>query len=321
MNFRRCFFLLLILLVLPVHLFSQNQENTASLRQYRLQKDIHYGRDNQNTFDLYLPNNDGASFPLVVFFHGGSFTHGDKTKIKGQLSLASALLDKNIAFASVNYRYLKDNDSLGVRKCMQDAVRFLQYIRYHAGEYKIEKSLIGCYGESAGAGISLYLAFHDDMAVSDLENPVARESTRITCAGAIATQATYNLLRWKNIIPGYRFIFFIKNKTLKKKIANFYGFKSFKELRPYKQNILKELDMLDMVSPDDPPVWLCNLVTDKIKKGIPRNENQLFHHPAHAVAVAKKARKSGVANYLITNEKERAGEISLETFFEKYLNR
>ena len=73
MNFRRFFFLLLILLVLPDLLFSQNQENTPSLRQYRLQKDIHYGTDNQNTFDLYLPNNDGANFQLVVFFHDGSF--------------------------------------------------------------------------------------------------------------------------------------------------------------------------------------------------------------------------------------------------------
>jgi len=114
-------------------------------------------------------------------------------------------------------------------------------------------------------------------------------------------------------------VFKLKEKSLKAQIANFYGFKSFHDFKPCKKEIIRKLDLLKMITPDDPPVWLCNEVSDKIKNGIPHNENQLFHHPAHAFVVAKKTRKAGVVNYLITNEKQKTSVISEVAFFEKYL--
>jgi len=282
--------------------------------------DIPYDQYDRTTFDLYMPEPVKEKMPLVIFFHGGSFIHGDKSQIKGQVSLADSLLRNGIAFASANYRYRENNDSLGVQKCLNDAVRCLQFIRYHAGEYHIDPANVACYGESAGAGISLFLAFHDDMAIPDATDPQKRESTRIACAGAIATQSTYNLFRWKKIIPFYWLIFNLKRKDLNLQIANFYGFKTFRDFRPLKKEITGKTDMLKMLSPDDPPVWLCNMVSDKIKKGLPHNENQLFHHPAHAIAVGKKAKKEGVTHYVITNEKEKYKTILLCPFLKKYLN-
>lgn len=316
----RCYiFLFLFFTGISCISFSQNQQGINTRTKYHVVRDIHYGVYDRNTFDLYLPDTAIDHLPLVVFFHGGGFTEGDKSRIKGQKPLISVLLDKGIAFASVNYRFRESNDSLGVRRCLQDAVRFIQFIRYHAVDYKIDKSLIGCYGESAGAGTSLYLAFHDDMAVPASGDPIARESTRISCAGAIITQATYNLFRWKRILPGFRLIYMLKRRSFKTQIANFYGFESYKAFKPFKKQITQELDMLDMASRDDPPVWLCNEVNDKIKKGIPHNENQLYHHPAHAIAVGKAARKAGIVYYVITTEKEKAQVMPLDVFFEKYL--
>ena len=46
---------------------------------------------------------------------------------------------------------------------------------------------------------TLWLAFHDDMADLSNEDPVSRESTRILAAGALSTQATYNLARWNEV--------------------------------------------------------------------------------------------------------------------------
>lgn len=312
--------LIIFLAGIPGLLFSQNKIKSPAGEVLCSFQNVHYGIYDKTTFDLYLPDTIGKEkFPLVIYFHGGSFIHGDKSKIKDQLPLITELLNNGIAYASVNYRYRKDDDSLGVRACLNDAVWFLQFIRYHADKYRIDQTHIGSYGESAGAGTSLYLAFHDDFASLASKDPVARESTRISCVGAIGTQATYNLFRWKRIIPHYWLVFRLKKKKLEQQIAHFYGFTSYKTFRPLKKKITRSVDMLRMISPDDPPVWLCTMASGEIIWGAPKNDNQLFHHPAHAIAIGKKARKEGVENYVITDEKEKSQQITLADFFVKYL--
>jgi len=311
------YYIAIVLFMVPLMVFSQKNIKISS--DTKMLKDVHYNKYKQTTFDLYLPAFKMEKMPLVVFFHGGSFIHGDKSEIENQISLMSSLLKKGIAFASVNYRYRVDNDSLGVMRCIEDAADFIRFIRFHADKYYIDQDKIGCYGESAGAGISLYLAFHDDMAIPFSDDPMLRKSTRIQCAGAVITQATYNLFRWKKFLPGFRLIYLLKKKTFKKQISNFYGFTSYKSFKPFKKDILEKLDMLNMITPEDPPVWLCNIETKEYKRGIPHNEGQIFHHPRHAEEVAKVAEGKGVVNYVITSEKEKKQAPGLDTFFERYL--
>lgn len=311
------YYIAIIIFMIPLIVFSQESVKLPS--HTKIIKNLNYNRYKKTTFDLYLPAFKNEKMPLVVFFHGGSFLFGDKSEINNHIPLISSLLKKGIAYASVNYRFRLDNDSLGVLRCIEDATDFIRYIRFHANNYNIDSENIGCYGESAGAGISLYLAFHDDMAIPSSENPLYRESTRIKCAGAIITQATYNLYRWKKFLPGFRLIYLLKKKTFKKQISNFYGFTSYKSFKPFKKEISEKLDMLNMITPDDPPVWLCNIETKKYKRGIPKNEGQIFHHPRHAEEVGKEAKKNGVVNYVITSEKEKEQSPKLDNFFEKYL--
>ncbi len=47
-----------------------------------------------------------------------------------------------------------------------------------------------CNGGSAGACTSLWLAFHDDLADPKSDDPVARESTRLTCAAVTGAQTS-----------------------------------------------------------------------------------------------------------------------------------
>ena len=296
-----------------------SQKNVKIYSDTKIIRDIHYNKYKQTTFDLYLPSVKTGKMPLVVFFHGGSFIHGDKSEIEDQIPLISSLLEKGIAFTSVNYRYRVNNDSLGVMRCIEDAADFIRFIRFYADKYQIDSDNIGCYGESAGAGISLYLAFHDDMAIPSSDDYLLRESTRIGCAGAVITQSTYDLYRWKKILPGFRLIYLLKKKKLNQQIANFYGFTSYKSFKSLKKEITKKLDMLDMITSDDPPVWLCNIETKEYKRGIPHNEGQMFHHPRHAEAVGKEAKKNGVVNYVITSEKEKKQAPRLDDFFERYL--
>ena len=312
--------LAIITLGSPLFIFAQKTSIITTKKEYTFLPDVFYGDDQQNSFDLYLPQSNKTQVPLVVFFHGGSFRNGDKTQLIRQYPLISNLLDHDIAFASVNYRFIKDDDSLGVQKCINDAVRFIQFIRFNADEYGIDKASIGCYGESAGAGISLYLAFHDDMAEAATSDPVRKESTRVQCVGAIATQATYNLPRWKSYIPGLALVYPLVKHRLKDPLANFYGYKTYSDLKPNHKAVMSKLDMIDMISPDDPPVWLWSPTTDKIKKGIPHNANQLFHHPAHAKIIGRKAQKVKLVHFVYTSKKERSVPFSLSSFFIAYLS-
>ena len=47
-------------------------------------------------------------------------------------------------------------------------------------------------GGSAGAGISLWVGFHDDLADPSSDDPVKRQSTRLTAMGVFGAQSSYD---------------------------------------------------------------------------------------------------------------------------------
>ena len=85
---------------------------------------------------------------------------------------------------------------------MHDSARAIQLLRSKAKEWNINPTRFAAYGGSAGAGISLWLAFHDDMADPHSADPVARQSTRLSCAVGLQAQATYDPREIKKIVPG-----------------------------------------------------------------------------------------------------------------------
>lgn len=107
--------------------------------------------------------------------------------------------ESGIAFAAINYR-LSGHAIYPAQ--MHDAARAIQFLRSKADEWNIDPTRIASHGGSAGAGISLWLGFHDDMADPKSEDPVARQSTRLACAIALQAQCTYDPRVIREIIPG-----------------------------------------------------------------------------------------------------------------------
>ncbi len=255
-----------------------------------------YGEYDRNKFDILLPINDSLH-GLVIFIHGGGFRKGDKNAIYTRKQDIKYFLDNNIAVASINYRFYSDNDSLGVRLCLQDIQTAIQYLRFNASEFNIDKERVGCFGTSAGAGSSLYFAFHDDLAIQG-DSSLKGESTRLMCAGAIATQSTYNVFKWKKIIPFMRLILPLKRKKMYNAAANFYGYPNYKSFKNLVRKDSETLDMLTMVDPGDPPVYLMNLM----KENFPKNDNVVQHHRRHAIAISRKLKKNNIKGYLYTSK-------------------
>ena len=152
-----------------------------------------------------------------------------------------------------NYRF-RHQDPHGVRACLQDSKRAIQFIRDHAKEWNVDKERVAAFGGSAGAGTTLWLACHDEMAEPDNPDPVIRESTRLAVGGLNGTQATYDILQWKDFIPMQQPMTPEQKKAREPVLLNFYGLESIDELDLDKgKAIRRECDMLAWMSKDDPP--------------------------------------------------------------------
>ncbi|MDD4425015.1 MAG: alpha/beta hydrolase, partial [Mariniphaga sp.] len=238
-----------------------------------------YGPHPRNTFDIWLAESE-APTPLVIYIHGGGFVGGDKSKYFQSPDLVR-FLDAGVSVATINYRFMTEAP-FGIKACLNDSKRCVQYLRYQAKKYNIDKNRIACSGGSAGAGTSLWLAFTDEMADPENSDPVLRESTRLTCAGAFATQSTYDIFQWEKHIG----IPMADTQVQLQAIAMAFGFTQVKEIDLLAQHeIRKDLDFLNKMDKNDPPVFVFN----KHKNGIPTNEDEMNHHPLHAKAIRDKA--------------------------------
>ncbi|MGV9011004.1 MAG: alpha/beta hydrolase [Flavobacteriales bacterium] len=257
----------------------------------RFAENIAYGSANNSTFDIIMPKGPGPA-PLVIFIHGGGFTGGDKgAYYKKFASETQTMLAAGFGVATINYRFIPQG-SKGVMNSLADSRRCLQFIRYHAADFGVDKDRIGLLGVSAGAGTSVWLAVHNDMADPSSSDPVSRESTRVQAAAAINPQSTYDMLAWDDIFgPVY-------NKRpseeprMQEEIARFYGLSSFSQVQtPAMVAERADLDMPRLMDKNDPPLWLN---TDRPNVA-PNKLGILLHHPLHVKTLAEAASKAGIS--------------------------
>jgi hypothetical protein len=153
------------------------------------QANVAYGTDKMQVMDFWKAESSKPT-PLVFFIHGGSWRSNDKDKVTGIREYLAA----GISVVSINYRFVQQAQAAGieppVKWPLEDAARALQFVRSKAAGWNIDKNRIGASGGSAGACSSLWLAFHDDMADPNSSDPIARESTRLSCAGVVGAQTT-----------------------------------------------------------------------------------------------------------------------------------
>jgi len=216
--------------------------------------DVAYGTHPKQVLDFYKAESANPT-PLVLFIHGGGWTGGSKASIA---SVADCL-KAGISVVSVEYRFIAEAEADGVKPPvhapLHDAARALQFVRSKAGEWNIDKTRIGASGGSAGACTSLWLAFHDDMADPKSDDPVARESTRLTCAAVIVPQTSLDPQQMKEWTPNSKYgghAFGFKGDPAKK----ISGFQQFLDGRDQILPWIKEYSPYELVTADDPPIYM-----------------------------------------------------------------
>ncbi|NNC85780.1 MAG: carboxylesterase family protein [Bacteroidia bacterium] len=257
-------------------------------------KDLAYDEYAQTTFDLFLPESPYPT-PLVIFIHGGSFVSGDKSDVyknHNHINQIQYLLERGIAFATINYRFIDvtNNEEEGLIKPLSDGKRCLQFIRHYADYLNIDTYKIALEGHSAGAGTALWIAFSDNLAEMASADPVTHESTAVTAVAAFETQATYDLFRWETDVFNQYGMYLDK-----KDWPRYYGVKTQIELyfSPKVYDYRLQIDMLELMDSNDPELWLCNSKQDY---AFPINAEQLYHHPLHAKALKDQADLVGLKN-------------------------
>ena len=160
--------------------------------------DVHYGPHERQVIDFYQAKSNRPT-PVIIFIHGGGFVAGDKRGASP--GMIRGALDAGISFASINYRFV-DGDKTIFPVPQQDGARAVQFVRSQAEEWNVDPTRVACCGGSAGAGISMWIGFHDDLAQPDSSDPVARQSTRIQAIGTMGGQGTYDPIKIKELVGG-----------------------------------------------------------------------------------------------------------------------
>jgi acetyl esterase/lipase len=202
---------------------------------------VKYGPHARNVLDLWKARSDRPT-PLVVSIHGGGFRGGSKEGLN--VGLLRACLENGISMMAINYRL---SPEVHFPDHYMDCARAIQFARLNAAQWNIDPLRIGSTGSSAGAGTSLWIGFHDDMADPTSDDPVLRQSTRLSCMAVQGAQSTYDPRVIKRIVGG--------RAHEHAAFEGFYGLKPDEWDSPRAHGLYEAASPINYLNAGDPPVY------------------------------------------------------------------
>jgi len=262
--------------------------------------DVSYGPHHRNILNVWVAPSDKPT-PVVIRFHGGGFMSGRPSA----MFLLEEYLKRGISVASITYRF---STEAPYPAQMHDSARGVQFLRSKAAEWKLDPARIGAMGGSAGGGISLWLGFHDDLADPASKDPVARQSTRLSCMAVNNTQTSYDprFIRQNIPGPGWRAgpvwqLFGLKGPT--------------EDILPAIGKLMEDASPLNHLTRDDPPVRIV-FTWDDVTEGL--SETPSIHHPRFGRILKARMDKLGIPCHFEFNLPAKETLADLE-FFVRYL--
>ena len=127
----------------------------ASFGSFHRTRDLAYGSEPTQRLDVYAPN-DSATHPIVIFFHGGSWTMGRKSQYE---FMGAALAARGYLTVIPDYRLYPE---VRFPTFVEDSARAVAWVHEHAHELRGDPDRIVLMGHSAGAHMAAMLALSSD---------------------------------------------------------------------------------------------------------------------------------------------------------------
>jgi len=116
----------------------------------RVVRDVAYGADPAQRFDVYAPAQGGKGAPVIFLVHGGGWKHGDKAMGRIVENKVARWVPRGFVVVSTNYRMLPG--TLPVDQA-RDVAKALATAQAKAAEWGGDRSRFILMGHSAGAHI------------------------------------------------------------------------------------------------------------------------------------------------------------------------
>jgi acetyl esterase/lipase len=237
-----------------------------------------YGPHASNRFDAYLVESDEPT-PAFVHIHGGGFQWGDKANVRPDL--IDAYHSYGISVIAINYRLSQEAPAPAA---MHDAARAIQAVRYFARHLNIDLACIAAGGGSAGAGISLWLALHPDLADPESLDRISCQSMRVNAAVVDDAQSSYDPTFIRQLIVGPTWT--------EGALRQFYRYDPDVPPSDELRALFADLSPINFVSADAPPIFMWYWTRD-----LPLDENLSarngIHHPEFGRALKAKMDAAG----------------------------
>ena len=273
-------------------IFSQknivNIDSIIKADSYTVFKNISYGPDKKNNLDLWIADPESKT-PFVIYIHGGGFGAGSKNAAytKNNFKRVKRLLENNISFATIDYRYKNNDDFL--LSSLNDAKRALQYLKFNNKKFNLRKNKVALMGASAGATSSLWIGLQDDLSDKKSKDPVLRESTKVSCIVGMAAAHSLNLNRWKEMAN-------VDEDYLKSIFEKYLGKMDTEKWmkRSFDKDYISEVDFFEKMDPNDPPIFIINFGGNRK----PKNIADFHHNPLHAKVLKQRADSLKIKNVI-----------------------
>jgi acetyl esterase/lipase len=245
--------------------------------------------DPAQKMDIYFPDS-GGPWRTLVYVHGGSWMHGDKSEAA---MFAGMMTSLDYLVVSVNYRLYPPDTWPSMIEDVKCAVRFL---RAQAGKYNLDANRIAAIGPSAGGHLVSLLGTADPSAGYDVGEYLDQSSrVQAVIAMAAVTDLTQHF-------PN-------ADIELMKRIG-------------FGEHNIEEASPITYVTPDDPPFLLIHGDQDEL---VPKEQSQLLYDkliqanvPAQLVIVRNAGHSFLGANSTAMPSLWEINQITL-IFLEKYL--
>jgi acetyl esterase/lipase len=150
------FIFLIVLVIIPGYLFSQNYTKITDI-PYTVNQ-----TSERQKLDIYVPENGKYLMPCLIWIHGGAWLLGSKEGLAQEID---TLLHHGYVVASIGYRLSKE---LIFPAQIHDCKAAIRYLKENGEKYKIDSSRIAVAGASAGGHLASLTGTSSD--IPDLED-------------------------------------------------------------------------------------------------------------------------------------------------------